>query len=892
MIRIWPNKLDGEPCETTTTDRRMSIAAWLDEYLKAGYAPGDFLPISVKVAGEIIDESDWPTFIFKPSDDVEIRVEPKGTDPFSITIALFAGVKAVFNMLMPKLPGTPNVPGQGDPLSQGSARGNKVKIGDPIRESFGLQKIYPDYLVPPRKYYSDPRTQWMELFLCIGKGRFDITANNVRIGETALLALGAEASYQIFEPGEFVGGNSAATWWHSAPEVGTSSTGATGLELTASTSLTPNPIASSFQFSGYTITIPSGAGSFPADWEVGLVLRIVAPYTYTVLDSGGSARDVISGPLGMLNPTSGDSIEVAGPNAGIYTVVTYTPGSPGQMTLNYEWGAPASGLVPGTAAAAIGPAGLRFKITSISTNVITVDRLTSAGAVDTSFPGFDAAIINTAVISVDSGSLEGGWRGPFPACPEGEVTSRFEWDTFYPGGLCGVGREGQIYTRQVDYELQYRDMAVGGAWTSIVISDFNNTLDQIGFTRQAVTPYPMRPEIRIRKTFPLNENLEWHDDIQWTGLRCILQAPTSYAGCTTIAVKVQVSDRISAQTESQVYVIGTRILPIRTDGEWQPEAPTRNIVPAAIYTAKTLGYTDADLDLAELDRLDTLWKVRGDYFDAAVIAETTAKQLLNDMFGAGFAELTIDRGLIRPVRDEPRAVFEHMYTPQNMTENLVREVQLFNADDFDGVEVTFQSSVSWADEVVSCQLPGDLGRKVEKITAVGVVDRDRAYRIGMRRRRILKYRRDSFSWGTELDGLNSRYMSFCAVADDVPGYGQSALLLQFTSGNGLTLLESSEPLDWSVGGAHMVALRRPDGTVSGPYTATRVDDFRLTVAALDFVPDTSWTFEPPHLLFGPATRWTYPVLVTSVSPIGSTGATVEAIGYSAEVYLSDDAVAP
>ena len=888
-VEIFPNKLDGGPCEIAHTERRTTIAKWLDGYTKDGYKDGDHMPISVKVEGEIIEKCDWSTFVFKPSDYVEIRIEPAGTDPFSITVALFAGVKAVFGMLMPELPGTPKSPGSGKTIAENSAKGNKAKLGDIVRESFGRQKIYPDYLLPPRKYFSDPRTQWTEILLCIGKGRFQISANNVRIGETPLLALGAGASYQIFEPGEYVGGHPSAKWWHSAPEVGASSTGAAGLELTLSSDVTPAAIANVFQFSGYTISIPAGQGTFPTDWTVGLVLRVIAPYSYTVTDGGAGLRDIITGPLAMLAPTVGDSIEIVGVNQGIYTVNSY---SVGNLKLDYEWGAPATELVTGTGLATVGPEGLRFKITSYSASSITVDRLDDAGAVDASFPGFDAATLSNASVSVDALSGTGGWRGPFPVCPDNEVTSYFEWDMFMPGGLTRINENNGTSPQTVTYELQYREAGSLGAWTSVSYSETDATLDQIGFTRGISLSTPSRPEVRIRKTSPVKNSTARKSDIQWYGLRSLLVAPTSYAGATTLAIRVQSSDRIAAQTEALVWVIGERILQSRSGGAWQTEGPTRDIIPAAAYIAKNIGYTDSDLDLEEMDRLDTLWKTRGDLFDIAITDQSTAKDMLNKAFGAGFAELALDRGVIRPVRDEIRTTFEHMYTPQNMTEALTIDVQVPGPDDFDGVDVSYINEDSWAEEVVQCRLPGDTGRRVEKINADGVINRTRAWRIGMRRRRIQRYRRDRYSWSTEMDAMNSRYMSYCMVADDVPGYGQSAMMLDFTIGIGYVSIESSEPLDWSVGGTYMAAIRKQDGTVSGPYVATRVDDYNFTIPSLDFSPDVSWEYEPPHILFGPSTRYHYAVLVSDVSPSGISKCSVDGVGYNSAVYLSDDASPP
>lgn len=895
MIEIFPNRLDGAPCEVHRTDKRMTVLAFLNSILAKPLEPLEPFALTVKVEGEVIELADWPTFIFKPSDYVEMRIEPRGTDPFSITIALFAGVKAVFSLLVPALPGTPKQPGQGDSISASTVKGNKVKLGDPIREAFGLNKIYGDYLVPPRKEFSDTKTQWTYLFLNIGKGRFQISANNVRIGDTPLASLGSDASYQIFEPGENVSGNPASQWWHSANEVGASSTGAAGLELTFTSSVTPAASATAFTFSGYTVSIPPGQGAFPGDWGVGLTLRIVAPYSYEVVAGVGTARDIIKGPLGMLNPTVGQRIEVSGNNAGIYFVNSYTPGSPGQMTLNYEWGSAANDLLIGTGPAAIGPAGLRFKITSITSTSITVDRLLDDGSVDTGFPGFDPLTSSISSVSVDALSGSGGWRGPFAAVPEREVTSYVQVDTFLPQGLTGIDSKGNQFARTAQYEVQYRRLGSSDAWTSVVFTHSANTLDQIAYTDGFAISPPICPEVRMRKLQPTVSGTQERGTIQWYGLRGrIDRAPTSYAGCTTLAVKVRSSDRIAAQTESLIWVEATRLLPVRENGVWLPMQPTRGLAPAAIYVAKSLGYSEDSIDLEEVDRLADIWNARLDQFDNQYTNQSTGADVLNEIFNVGFSELTIDHGRIRPVRDEPRTVFEQMYSAQNMTRGLRLEQSILNPSDFDGVQVTYIDRNTWVESTVDCKLPDDGFSKVEKVSGTGITSRLKAYQFGMRRRRVQRYRTDSFTWSTELDALvsGSRYLSYCAVSADVPSRSQSALLLGFTAGNGLVLLESSEPLDWSKPGPYAVALRKPDGSVSGPYVATRVDEYRLTVASLDFSPDTSWQIEPPHLMFGPVETWTYPVLISDIKPQGVTGANVEAVGYDARVYLSDNEPLP
>ncbi|HCC6600866.1 TPA: hypothetical protein L3821_005898, partial [Pseudomonas aeruginosa] len=470
MIEIYPSRLDGEPLERHPLVRPMSIRAWLVENVKS-YSDQERPPISIGIIPAEVDRSDdlsdaqkraheelihpseWGARIIERGDVVRIYPEPRGTDPFTITAALFKGVQAAFRMLMPQLPGMPANPGQGESLADSSPRGNKVKLGDAIRDVAGHRLIYPDYILPPRRYFAGPREQWTEMMLCIGKGRFQIDEGGVKIGDTTFLALGAEASFQIFEPGQNVSGHPASVWWHSAPEVGASSTGNAGLELTETTTLTPNPSATTFTFSGNNIIIPSGAGSFPSDWVTGTILRVEAQYPYTVTDGGGSARDTVSGDIAQLGLSAGTQIQVVGTNSGLYVVNSLTSTT---MTLNYDNGSPVNALQVGTGDAAIGLRGLRFRITAYSANQITVERLTSAGASDPSWPGFSPLNSSTSRITVDTSNSEGGWRGPFPACPAGEVTSRIEWDIFCPNGLIFIDRKGNQIPLSGYYTVQYR----------------------------------------------------------------------------------------------------------------------------------------------------------------------------------------------------------------------------------------------------------------------------------------------------------------------------------------------------------------------------------------------------------------------------------------------------
>lgn len=881
-IRVFGSKLNDEPSEEFAVGG-MTVREWLAKNVPS-YSDMDVHPISVSLNGEVIPPDQWAICSFAATDVVDIVIEPKGTELFFGALFLVA-----IKTLTPKIPKVSSTAQNGEGINEASIKGNKVKLNSPIREIAGTRKVYPDYLLPPRRYFAGPREQHVEMLLCIGKGDHEIPANKILIGDTPAISLGADVVYNIYGPGESLAADPAHLWWNDVTEVGSSSNGAAGLELTVSTPLTPGYVATSQIFSGYTVTIPSGAGSFPPDWTIGLIVRILVSYQYDFVD-GGAGRDIVRGfALDMLNPTVGDTIEITGSNAGLYVVHSFTASvgaTPAEMTLNFDSGTAVTGLSIGSLPASIGPRGQRYRITVFSAPQITIQRLDSSGSVDTAFPGFTYLETTTSSVTLDQSNLEGGYRGPFAMCPDGEVAYALEWDVFMSSGLCGLGREGQVYEVGAFHTFEYRDMAVSGAWTVIDKTHVGASLDSQGFTNRVDLPYPMRAEARIKKRFiqQSERETEIQNSTVWYGARALLLSKTSYEGVTVMSVNARGGDRLSAQSEAMISVEATRKLPTRVAGSWTVPLPTRDIAPFFAYVAKNVGYTDADIDLIELDRLDAIWKARGDHYDQATNTNGTAKGVINDALSCGFSELTVDRGLLRPARDEPRAVFESMYTPQNMTRGLERDFTAVRPDDYDGVDVEYIDGVSWQVETVECRLPGDAGARIQKIKAEGCTNRTKAWRIGMRQRRALKYRRWEYNWATELDALNSRYLSYVQVADDVPGYAQSAFMVEYDNG----VIESSEAFDWSDAGPHYLYVRREDGTSSGPYIATRVDDFHLSISGLDFPPDTTLDREPPHLLFGIG----YKVLITSISPNGTDSATVEAMAYNELVYADDNGSPP
>lgn len=377
----------------------------------------------------------------------------------------------------------------------------------------------------------------------------------------------------------------------------------------------------------------------------------------------------------------------------------------------------------------------------------------------------------------------------------------------------------------------------------------------------------------------------WRD-----GLKARMPDYWTYPDWTTISVMLRSGGKLAAQSENQINVIPVRVLPtLAADGTWTAPVPTRDITAFARHILHSSGVTDDALDIEEWLRLDAIWKARGDTLDF-VFDATTVKEALDTAFGAGMAEFTCGDGLVRPIREDvkPANEFEQSYGPFNMTAPLRRNRATHSEiTDYDGVDVEYVNAETWVRETVQCRLPGDLGSKVQKVTLDGVTDRTRAYRIGMRQRSTLYYRKTDYSFNTELDALNSDYMGYVGLF----GYGRTGLLTGIRAGlGGAAILTSSEPVSWDEAGPYVVGYRAPDGSFVGPFTASVGATLYEIVAAIPSPwPSISLSQELPHLYFGPLSSFCFPALISGVSPRGDFEVSVTAVNYDPRIYAFDNA---
>lgn len=869
--------------------------------LVPSYDPHKPTPWQCKVGGLPLEPSRYGRAVLNAETVVDFYLTPRG-DVINDVLNVFT--LGAWNLVMKFL--TPKVGGFGtgssqqrdrDDMDQASAKANTVKQGSVIREKFGEGRIYPDHLTQVRRYFvaGQPKRQAVEMFLSLGRGKFAIDLGKSKVGETPQAALGANLVVRTYEPGANVAGEEMADNWYTSAEVGGTSGGSAGLDMTVTSPIQQQASASTYALAGTSVTIPSGAGSWPDGWAAGMVVRALTPYSWTVTDGGVGLRDRVSGPWAQIAPFAGMKLEVAGAFSGLFVVSTVVMAGPDidYVTLDYPNGSPVTALQLGTNSLTVGYEGLRYRILTETDQVITLERLTDTGATDPLWPGFDSLTTSAAQFTLDLSNTEGGFSGPYAACPDGEMADLLEFDFFYPAGLYKTsGSNPESYS--VTVEAQYRDRDTAGPWTSVQFTHTSNEIAQVGFTHQVALGGFINPEAQVRRiTFDSTEGTI-SDQVQWYGLKSRLRTrPASYPGITTAAVRVFGGGVLAAQAEQMVSFWATRILPRRSGGEWITEGPTRSIRDAALYLAKDRGYTDARLDLAEWDRLDAIWAARGDYFDGSFEKEATAEDALNVICRPGYAQVIAPRGVLRPVRDALRSEAEksvaRLYGVGNSTD-IKRSGQPVTPNDTDGVDVKYMDPVTWTTETVKCRLPGVPDpNKVTQITLEGINDRTRAWRLGMRELMIARYRRWKHTWSCDMSALASAYMDYCEVQDTVPELASAGHLRTW---DGALTFESNEPIPSD---ATIVAMRKPDGAKFGPVPFTRIDNFTFAVTGpLGFKPVTEADGGrvATHVFFGTVSEMFWPVLMSSVTPSGQFRANVEALGYDERVYQYDDQEPP
>lgn len=837
-------------------------------------------PIIVSVNGNDIYSIDWDSTKVSNKDAVEIIILPRG----GVFKAIGKVFSKVFSWLMPKKKplGNKQETAQGRSLERIDIKANNATLGAVVPECFGRFRRYPDYLTEPRRFFAHKRHQAVYSLVCIGVGSYKV--EDIKAGDTALSDL-SDSFIHVFEPGQHVG--QYAESWHTSKEVGGTSNGTAGLDL--SVDLVPweqmiNPHSvDGYNFSGskgllitrldqnsfnehysdrVSLDIHRSYGyvAQKLDWGVTPILQLVGQIGFITEDELKKQLQIISGllyePFIAQLDANGVGIirfkDWQGNLLPFFGQFIYADG----QTYNYNFKS-------------------TWQIKNIGGNTISLEEKGGCFYVAGTDP---IAIVNYA----SGGRDLPIFTNRFSAMPNGVKTSQIEVDFFFPNGLCWVNDDGSLISTSVGIQINITDKDTG----NLIMNDYkyysDATTDQIGFTERIQLPYFCEPLVKVRRLERGSDSAQSRSNIEWMGLKGRLPDVYGYPNWTVAGIMMASGGRVSAQSENAINMIVTRILPqLQYDGTWSEPRPVRDIASCVRYIAHQIGYTDNDIDMDELLRLhNQYWVPRKEHFDF-VLDETTVKDAIEMALNAGMSNLTISNGKIKPVRDEKRTILEQSYSAQNIIGDITHSFKSRRIDDYDGVEVEYVDPSTFDKKVVQCLLPGSHGLKIRKLSINGVNDKNRAYIIGMREASIDRYINKDFSFKTEMDAFNSDYMSYIAIIDDVPKFGQSALILAVDDEK-VTLSEDiREKPD-------IFSWRDRNGKLIGPF---KIKSFDGPFAYVDLGtnrPIVSLNYELPHAYLGTEQRWAHKCLVTDITPNGIDSATISAINYDDRIYDYDN----
>ncbi len=432
-IKFYPSRLPGEPLETHEHGA-MTLHEWMTRNVPS-YSQDRKHPVAVELDGRAVPPAEWPLCLLRPNSDVRIYPIPYGTGLeiavwVSVAVSIASTAYALFFAPKPELGGFSS--GNSASLDLNPAKANTAKLGDPVREVFGRNRIYPDYLVQPVTRFdpNDPTRMTVEMFVCLGYGRFSYTGGDFRVGETPALPLGDGFSYTSYGPGDNVAGDRRSEVWFNSTEVGGTSSGS-GLDMAQTAPEASDIVADAMTVSGASVSFSGldvdddnddeDENKLPPGWIEGAIVTLKAPVNYQVSIEDG------------FNVLTGDAVAEVAPYNGMPVTLTFSGTDYDLQIATYT---PHQDAVPGTGGstaalrASASPSTYDFTTTSQTFALTwqgvtyTLSLVADYGTMSGLLAAINSGLTGSGLIAQDDGGviriveISSPWRG-------GSITSSF-----------------------------------------------------------------------------------------------------------------------------------------------------------------------------------------------------------------------------------------------------------------------------------------------------------------------------------------------------------------------------------------------------------------------------------------------------------------------------------
>ena len=489
--------------------------------------------------------------------------------------------------------------------------------------------------------------------------------------------------------------------------------------------------------------------------------------------------------------------------------------------------------------------------------------------------------------------------GPFMTNPAATQTNSIAVDIVAPRGLYFAADDGGLNTVGVAFKVEARTVNDTGAPTgSWVILGSESFSAATGTAQRRSYKYDVekaRYEVKVTRTDVKQTSSRYGHDIDWVALRAYIPDGQDYGDLTMLAMRIRASNNISNQSARRINCVAQRKLPIWNGATWTSNTATRSICWAladALRSNYGGGIADSRIDLDQLLTLDAVLDARGDTFDGIFDQKQVLWESLTLIARAGRMKPYVQGGMYHFTRDAAVSLPVALFNQRNILKNSMKVEYMLPGDETsDSVLVTYFDEIKQKPLEILAQLPGHSADNPYPVDLFGVINASQAWREGRYIAAANRYRRQSISFTTEMEGFIPTFGDLIAIAHDRMQRNVSGDVVHYDPGT--RVLTISEPV--SIGaGNHYFGFKLRNGSFSGPWLAAAgIDEFHpVLVSPLDFDPDVSTAREKTAFTFGKGEEYRKLARVLTVRPRSLHQVEIVCINEDAAVHLADTGDAP
>lgn len=499
----------------------------------------------------------------------------------------------------------------------------------------------------------------------------------------------------------------------------------------------------------------------------------------------------------------------------------------------------------------------------------------------------DVPLSNATGVQVpwfDDNVAPGTTAGPFVTSNPGYPGNYIEVDFVFPGGIYTLDKNGNFISRlmsiQVSAEpIDDNNVPIGAAIVQTFdFSNATNTPQRI--TRGFIVPMG-RYKVKVNRMTPPPANNKTVDTFTWTGLKFLLQQPTTpvYGLTTLIAIRLRATNGVASDAANKIQVICTRRL--RRVSQGGAVATTRSPADAffdiCTNTTYGLGRPVENVDTAALTALEAHWGPNYAKFDGIFNSRTTVWDALTVVLQPVVATPVRTGKMISAVSDGRKIAPMQMFSDANMVKGSFQASYSFDRPgEYAGYQIEYRDQINFLPAYV--QYPVD-AVDLENVTLFGCTDRTIAQQYAKLLWQKKLRLRQFCTFETDMEGFIPQVGSRVLVSTNAVSWGLSGEVIEALDSNTLQL---DRHIDLDNYQDPFIVLRDDNGTPTGKIAITQgvyADSVILAVPIPIIISEMLGDRRPTEWAIGDIYQRVKDFTIQTVDHSGTTTTKVSAVIY-------------